>query len=334
MFWKPAGVVHRNGDAPAGNDATGSVGIDIELRRVLRNGTCGGDSHAQGSSGPTQNRQTVVRFFHRSEHETVHPGRHVAQFCAARAHKAAPAPPSGRRTAPSASRSIGGAATRLRRRGIGRRSLRRFRSRRGRGPRPVARRRSARRLAARPQRQVGHGPISPGRCGSGRRPGRSTRNLPHISGGLLGGDAAWTRSTARNLPHIFGVGCGSSRWPKRSRRSCPYLREPDVRYEVDVLRGAGDPVDRAGDGAAHHVADAEGVEDARELRHDEDGLGEHQYPTSRTSHPKARTMRSGSIQREATRTRRWHMSGPVWGAEHDARPPNGWALTRGAPCRA
>ena len=42
--------------------------------------------------------------------------------------------------------------------------------------------------------------------------------------------------------------------------------------------------------------------DARERRNDDEGLREHQYPTSRTSQPKARIISSGSIQRDATRS--------------------------------
>ena len=54
------------------------------------------------------------------------------------------------------------------------------------------------------------------------------------------------------------------------------VREPDIRDYVNVLRGAGDPVERTGDRAANDLADPEGIEDAREFHHDEDGLGEHQ----------------------------------------------------------
>ena len=50
---KSARIVHRNGHALARKDVTGSVGINVELRRVLRDGPLGGDPHAQGSSGPT-----------------------------------------------------------------------------------------------------------------------------------------------------------------------------------------------------------------------------------------------------------------------------------------
>jgi hypothetical protein len=54
------------------------------------------------------------------------------------------------------------------------------------------------------------------------------------------------------------------------------VRHSDIGDEVYILRRSWNSVERTGNGTAHHVTNPEGIEDARELRHDEDGFREHQ----------------------------------------------------------
>ena len=138
-----------------------------------------------------------------------------------------------------------------------------------------------------------------------------------------------TRSTPRTSPR-----CRSARARHLFMRPLITLADEDVGkrvrdgvdlgrsgvgHDVDVLRRPRNPVKRARERAAHNASDLEVVQDARDPGNDGERFREHQYPIVRGSQPNARTIRSGSSQRDATRSDCSRASAFGWGRRTSSR---------------